>query len=126
MSERNICIETGCLGYCCEDIDIQVTNYERRRLFPKAQRVDTLRELVNKKKEGQGVFYARWRRKPLNKAGFNIVAICGSCPNRFSDRSCKEHGEREYAARNFNIGCQDCNDIRQEHGLAPVFFEPVE
>lgn len=126
MKDRNSCVESGCRGYCCEDIDVIVTKFERRRLFPKSQRVGTLRELEERKTERQGVFYTCWRRKPLDGAGFNVIAINGSCPNRLPDGSCKKHEEREHAARNFKIGCQECNDIREEHGLAPIFFEPVE
>lgn len=124
--ERNHCTLSGCMGYCCENIDIEVTRYERSRLFQKAKHVDTLSELVDiKKAQTPGIFYTEYEREGL-EGDFYIVSINGPCLNRLPNGSCAKHEEREYAARNFNIGCPDCNEIRYEHDLAPIFIEPVE
>lgn len=124
--ERNICTESGCLGYCCENIDIEVTRCKRSRLFPKAKHVENVKELADiKKAKTPGVFYTEYERENL-KGDFYIVSVNGVCPNRLSDGSCSKHDERGYAARNFRIGCDDCNAIRREHGLSPIFTDPVE
>jgi hypothetical protein len=126
MAERNRCFESGCPGFCCQDIDLEATKFERRRVFPKAQRVQTLREIEEAKGKNPGVFFSRIRRKHLGNSGFVIVSINGGCPNRRQDGTCIEHDEREHAARNFVFGNFDCNAIRAEHDLPPVFVEPVE
>lgn len=126
MSERNRCLESGCPGYCCQDIELEATIFERRRVFPMARRVETLKETAEAKGKKPGVLFSRLRRKHLGKEGIVIVSINGSCPNRQPDGNCLMHKEREYAARNFAFGGSDCNTIRAEHGLAPVFVDPVE
>jgi len=55
-----------------------------------------------------------------------ILAINGSCPNRAKDGNCKIHKNREHAAKNFKFGIDDCNAIRKNHGLGPIYLEPVE
>jgi hypothetical protein len=127
MLEGNPCVASGCHGFCCQNIDLELTKFERTRVFPNAKRVNTLQELARLKEEKKiGVFYSRYRRKHLGKSGFVVVSLNGPCPNRLPDDSCAKHEEREYAARNFEIGCDDCNAIRKENGLAPIFIEPVE
>lgn len=124
--ERNPCVASGCPGYCCENIDIEVTRCERSRLFPKAKHVGSISELAElKKSQESGIFYTEYEREGL-RGDFYIVTLNGPCPNRLNDGSCAKHEERGYAARNFRIGCPDCNAIRKEHGLAPIFIEPVE
>lgn len=124
--ERNMCANSGCPGYCCENIDIEVTKCEISRLFPKAKHVDNISELADiKNDKTPGVFYTEYSRKGL-EGDFYVVAINGPCPNRDSDGNCTKHEERSYAARNFQIGCHDCNEIRKEHNLGPLYFEPVE
>lgn len=125
--ERNLCVESGCPGYCCQDIVIEFTKCERTRMFPKANYVHSIKELSDiKYAKIPGVFYTEYSREGLEGGDFYIVAINGPCPNRLPDGSCSNHVEREYAARRFKIGCKDCNEIRKEHGLAPIFIEPVE
>lgn len=127
MKERNLCAASGCPGYCCQNIDLEMTKLERKRIFPNAIRVDTMEELAEKKNQKEpGVFYTRYRRKHLGDSGFVVTAINGACPNKEEDGNCIKHEERSHAARNFKIGCHDCNEIRKEHGLGPLFFEPVE
>ena len=126
MSERNRCAESGCPGYCCQDIDLEATKFERRRVFPKAQRVETLGEIAEAKGKKPGVLFSRLRRKHLGNSGFVIVSINDGCPNRRQDGNCIKHDEREHAARNFLFGSTDCNAIRTGHGLPPIFIEPVE
>lgn len=79
-----------------------------------------------KKEKEPGVFYSRYRRKHLRESGFVVVSLNGPCPNRAPDGGCVKHEEREHAARNFRIGSVDCNAIRKEHCLAPIYIEPVE
>jgi len=127
MLERNPCIASGCHGLCCQNRDLELTKFERTRLFPKAIKVGTLETLaVLKKEKVSGVFYSRYRRKHLGPSGFVVVSLNGPCPNRNTDGSCQKHEEREHAARNFKIGSPDCNKIRKENGLPPIFIEPVE
>lgn len=127
MLERNPCTASGCPGFCCQDIDLILTKFERNRLFPKAKRVDTLQTLAEiKKMKVKGGFYTSYRNEQLGQSGFVMLSLNGPCPNRNMDGGCKEHEEREHAARNFKIGCLDCNEIRKEHHLAPIFIELVE
>lgn len=121
--ERNLCLESGCKGYCCENIDIEVTGCERTRLFPKAKAVSSIKQLVEIKKSGvSGVFYTKYEREGL-EGDFYIVCINGPCPNRLEDGSCAKHSERSYAARNFKIGSRECNEIRLSHGLPTIADE---
>lgn len=125
--ERNRCTDSGCLGYCCQNIDIEITKSERTRLFPKAREVGSISELANiNTAKTPGVFYTKYSRDGLKNGDFYIISINGPCPNRLPNGSCSKHEEREYAARNFSIGCSDCNAIRAEHSLHPIFVEPVE
>ena len=127
MTERNRCIDSGCRGFCCQNIDLEIRNDERKQIFPSAVRVDTLDALGwVKRQKVSGVFYTRYRKARLRSGKYSVIAINGPCPNRNKDGSCLKHDEREAAARNFNIGSADCNAIRQENGLAPIYFEPVE
>lgn len=124
--ERNPCTDSGCLGYCCEDIDIEVSGCERTRLFSKAKHVGSIHDLAKiKRDKTPGVFYTEYERPGL-EGDFYAVSLNGPCPNRLPDGSCSRHDERTYAARSYQIGCDDCNAIRREHGLAPIFTEPVE
>jgi hypothetical protein len=121
MSERNLCTDSECPGFCCRDIDIEVTKWERSRLFPKAVRVESISALAKVKSSGKpGVFYTEYSRKGLEGGDFYVVSINGICPNRLPNGNCAKHGEREYAAKNFVIGSTDCNEIRKEHGLSPI------
>lgn len=43
--KENLCVQSGCPGFCCQDTDIEVTKFERRKLFPNAVRLNTLKEL---------------------------------------------------------------------------------
>ena len=127
MPERNPCLKSGCPGFCCQDIDIEITKSERTRVFPTAIHVDSMKELAQIKKDNlQGLYYTEYSRKGLEGGDFYVIVINGPCPNRLSDGSCLKHDEREYAARNFAIGCSDCNVIRKENGFSPIFIEPVE
>lgn len=121
--ERNPCIDSGCFGYCCENMDIELTHSERTRLFPKAKHVPSIAELAEiKKSQTPGVFYTEYETEEL-KGDFYIAVINGPCPNRLPDGNCSKHSERSYAARNFQIGCEDCDAIRCEHGLPPISKE---
>ncbi len=125
--ERNRCTDSGCYGYCCENIDIEVTGCERTRLFPKAKHVDSIKELADiKYSKIPGVFYTEYSREGLEGGDFYVVSLNGPCPNRLPDGDCSRHEEREYAARHFSIGSTDCNTIRSEHHIPPIFIEPVE
>lgn len=128
MSERNLCKESGCPGLCCQDIDLEITGAERREIFSIAQKVGTAKELlVLRQNNVKGLFYiSNYRRPGLNYPNFCLLAINGPCPNKTSDGDCIKHANREHAAINFRFGSFDCNKTRKEHGLAPVFIEPVE
>ena len=122
-----MCTDSGCYGFCCENIDIEVTKWERSRIFPRAVHVDSITELADiKDSKIPGVFYTEYAREGLEGGDFYVVSLNGPCPNRLSKGGCSKHEEREHAARNFPIGCSDCNAIRAEHNLPPIFTEPVE
>jgi hypothetical protein len=126
MSERNRCIESGCKGYCCQDIDLEITRAEVKELFPTAVRVFSIKELAKLKQTRKGLFYTNYQRPGLEGPDFMILSINGPCPNRVSNGGCLIHTNREHAAKSFLFGSDDCNAIRKEHGLGPVFLEPVE
>ena len=123
---KNLCIESGCKGYCCHDTCIEVTDSERTRLFPDAIPLQTLDELKHGNLMRETAYFVRYRRSRLGRTGFKMVGWIGKCPNLTSDGNCKKHSEREYAARNFKFGSRECNSVRTEYGLPPVFVEPVE
>ena len=125
MREINQCVMSGCKGRCCQNIDLELTEAERQRLFPQAVWVASVAEL-NKTRKRKGVFYAPYTRDGQLGSGYVKLAINGPCPNRARDGSCLKHDEREAAARNFQFGRGDCNAVRQENGLGPIFLEPVE
>lgn len=121
MPERNPCIASGCPGLCCQDRDLELTKFERSRLFPHAVRVNTMRELAELKNgKIPGVFYTRYRKKHLGESGFVVAILVGPCPNRAPDGSCIKHEEREHAARNWKFGSDECNAVRVAHKLAFV------
>ena len=127
MSERNRCLESGCRGYCCQDIDLEITRVEIKELFPSARRVFSIKELAKLKlNHKKGLFYTDYQRPGLKGPDFRILAINGSCPNRAKDGNCNIHDIREHAAKNFKFGSKECNDIRKENGLGPIYLEPVE
>lgn len=114
MSERNRCIESGCKGFCCQDIDLKITKAEIKELFPKAVRVSSVEELGRIKRTRIGLFYmGNYERPGLEGPNFCLMAINGFCPNRAKEGNCNIHDIREHAAR-------------KEHGLGPIYLEPVE
>jgi hypothetical protein len=127
MLEKNPCTASGCPGLCCQNIDLEIRNDERKRVFPGAVHVETLDALGwVKGQKVNGVFYTRYRKARLKSGEYSVIAINGPCPNRTSEGGCAKHGEREAAARNFKIGSFECNEIRKENGLPPIYLEPVE
>lgn len=117
--KENICSESGCRGYCCYNAELDVTKFERRRLFPEAKRRKTLIELREETEEG--VYFSRLRSKRFgNIAGMEKLRIVGKCPNLDSSGICTQYLERSYAARNFIIGSKECNDCRNDYGLPPI------
>ena len=127
MYERNRCLESGCKGYCCQDIDLEITKAEVKELFPSAVRVFSIKELAKLKQiHKKGLYYTDYQRPGLEGPNFRILSINGPCPNRAKDGNCSIHKNREHAAENFKFGSDDCNDIRKEHGLGPVYLDLVE
>ena len=125
--EINLCVETGCAGLCCQDIDLEITENERTRLFKGAKEVATIGELARLKDKGDGLYFTRdYKKEGFDEGELLLLSINGPCPNRADDGSCTVHAEREHAARNFKIGSKDCNEIRRENGLHDIFFEEVE
>lgn len=127
MKEKNPCLFSGCKGYCCCDVPLEATVGERKRLFPYASRLTSLKELKNVPTDVPNVYYVRYRRKHLGNSGFVLVVIVGKCPHLDDEGNCLVHNERSHAARNFQIGNEFCNEIRTEHSL-PIMIpkEPVE
>lgn len=123
---ENICLKSGCPGFCCQDTDMRVTRSELRRLWPGVVHLDTLKELRSGHLEKGFPYCARLRIKELGECGFYEVGWVGNCPNQLPDGSCKKYSEREYAARNFKFGSEECNKVRRSYGLPPVFVEPTE
>ena len=125
MSERNRCLESGCKGYCCQDITIYDVEAAILETFPNAKEVNVwqLQKAINGKLLN-GVYYQYDGRDPV--PGMAIARVVGPCQNKAKDGSCKIHKNREHAARNFKFGSDDCNAIRIEHGLGPIYLEPVE
>lgn len=128
MLERNPCKDFDCPGLCCQNIYLEITGPERREIFPTAQKVNSINELITLKKgKEKGMFYVDdYERPGLEGPDFCLLAINGPCSNRAPDGGCNKHTNREHVARNFTFGSYDCNKIRKENGLAPVSIEPVE
>ena len=127
MKEMNPCKLSGCLGNCCKNIFFELSIFERKRIFPNAIRVNSLRELNQIPKENKGVYYTSVRRKKFSCSGMVEALIIGKCPHLKPDGNCDIHEERSHAARNFQIGCQLCNEIRKSYKI-PIIIpkEPVE
>lgn len=126
MGIENKCIQSGCPGYCCFDTDIEVTASELKRLFPRAVRLNTLKELRSSDLPQGFAFYARLRKKDLGNSGFFEIGWSGKCPNMDSKGHCTKYSERSHAARHFSLGSKECNEVRSEYGLPPIYKEPVE
>lgn len=127
MGERNRCLESGCRGFCCQDIDLELTKAERKELFPKAKRVFSIKELAKLKlNRNKGLFYTDYEKPGFEGLSFQLLSINGPCPNRTKEGNCNIHDIREHAAKNFKFGSDDCNAIRKDHGLGPIYLEPVE
>ena len=66
----------------------------------------------------EGVYFLRnYKTKELDRGNFVLITLKGKCPHLKDDGNCNVHSERTHAARNFKIGCEDCNEIRKKHGL---------
>ena len=127
MKEKNPCLISGCHGYCCKNIVLEMTDHEIKRLFPNAIKVNSLKESNEKPKDIPNIYFRSIRRKKFSCNGINEVTIIGNCPHLDKKGNCNEHAERSHAARNFIIGSKLCNEIRQMHNL-PIMIpkEPVE
>ncbi|MBU0998638.1 YkgJ family cysteine cluster protein [Patescibacteria group bacterium] len=127
MKEYNPCRISGCLGNCCKNIFLELSIFERKRIFPKAIRVNSLKELNQTSRENNGVYYTRVRRKKFNCTGMVEALIVGNCPHLKQNGDCDIHEERSDAARNEKIGSKLCNKIRRSYNL-PIMIpkEPVE
>lgn len=119
MSE-NKCLESGCPGLCCWDTDIEVTDFERKRLFPKAVHLKSLKELRQGPLEKGFCYYAKLKNSRLGLSGFSEVGWVGPCVNQLPNGDCGKYDERAHAGRNFRYGSKECNIVRLEHGLKPV------
>lgn len=121
MFERNRCIESGCRGYCCQDMTIYDSEKVILEIFPQAKEVSVweLQRAINGRLSN-GVYYQYDGRNSLT--GMVMARIVGSCPNRTEDGSCKIHEHREPAAVNFKFGGDLCNAIRIKNGLEPIYL----
>lgn len=127
MVDRNRCLESGCGGLCCQNVDLEITEAERKELFPRAVKVFSIQKLRKIKRSEIGLFYvANYQRPGLEHPDFNLLAINGVCPNRTDGGTCLVHKNREHAARNFRFGDDECNSIRKENGLGLIYLEPVD
>lgn len=123
----NPCVASGCLGNCCKNIFLELTVFERKKIFPKAVRVNSLRNLNQHREKIPGVYYTSVRRKKFSCSGMVEALIVGDCSHLQDNGNCNIHKERSHAARNFQIGSELCNEIRKSHNL-PIMIqrEPVE
>lgn len=118
MKEGNPCIDSGCLGNCCKNISLELTTYERNKIFPDAIKVNSLEDLDNVPKDYPDVYYTRIRRNKFTTYGMYKTLIVGRCPHLLYSGNCDIHEERSHAARNLEIGSELCNEIRK-HYLLP-------
>lgn len=127
MKENNPCIVSDCLGNCCKNLYIELTITERKKIFPNAIKVGTMRELKKVPIDYPDVYYTPVRRKKFQKERMVEAHIVGRCPNLKFDGNCQIYEDRSYAARNIKIGSKFCNEIRVDYGL-PIMIpkEPVE
>jgi len=127
MKELNPCIASGCLGNCCKDINFELTNSERKRIFPYAVKVKNLGELNKVPTDHHDVYFSRIVRRKFKGENMVEVAIVGRCPHLKYDGNCRIHDKRSYAARNFQIGSDECNKIRICSGLPIISPDnPIE
>jgi hypothetical protein len=120
MKETNPCIASGCLGNCCKNIFLELTIFEKNKLFPRAIRVNSLKELNQVPRDIHAVYYTSVRRKKFSCNGMVETFIVGECPHLKQDGNCNVHKERSHAARNFQIGSDLCNEIRKSYGLSTI------
>ncbi|MFH1970821.1 MAG: hypothetical protein ABIJ05_00340 [Patescibacteria group bacterium] len=81
MKETNPCRLSSCLGNCCKNIFLELTIFEKRRIFPNAIRVSSLKELNQTPREIKGVYYTSVRRKKFSCSGMVEALIVGDCPH---------------------------------------------
>ena len=117
--ERNLCVESGCLGGCCENITIYDGEEVILSTFPDAKEVSAweMKEVTDGKKD-DGVYYLYDGRS--ENPGMAIARIVGPCEHRDLEGNCLRHGRCSHASENFRFGSSDCNKIRIEKGLKPV------
>ena len=127
MKEYNPCRMSGCLGNCCKNIFLELTISERKKIFPQAKRVNSLKELNQIPRENHGIYYTYVKRKKINYSGMVEALIVGDCPHLEQNGDCNIHEERSDAAKNEKIGSELCNKIRKSYNL-PIMIqkEPVE
>ena len=112
--ERNLCKESDCNGACCRDIFIVDTENVFLGCFPDAVEISRS-EFESVKCIGEGVYYF------FDGAnGFVNGRVNGTCPNLSSEGDCISWDSRTRAARNFEMGSDECNKIRSECGLPQV------
>lgn len=106
MLERNPCIASGCLGYCCQDIDQEISASALKEIFPTAQKVSSIKKLAELEfSEEPGLFYIdNYESDELKGPDYCLLAINGPCPNRDEKGNCSVHEHGEPAAINFKIG----------------------
>lgn len=121
MKEHNPCTESGCLGNCCKNINIELTLAERKRIFPDAIRVKSIKALKNVPVDYPEVYYTSVKRKKFRSEPIVEARIVGRCPHLLFSGNCDIHEYRSYAARNFTIGSKTCNEVRKENNL-PIIF----
>lgn len=114
----NKCIESGCLGGCCENITIYDLEETILKTFPDAKEVSAweLRKLILSPVT-TGVYYNYDGRSDV---GMVIARISGVCPHKNQQGSCKIYGNCSRASEKFGFGSDDCNKIRKSLGLKKV------
>jgi hypothetical protein len=118
MFERNVCVESGCLGGCCYDITIYDAESVILRTFPNAKEVNAwqLQSAIDGNLP-DGVYYLYDSRGTGEMA---IARVVGHCPNKKKNGSCGRRGRCSHAGENFKFGSVDCNGIRRGLGLEEI------
>ena len=117
--KENLCVTSGCLGNCCENISIYETEEQCLKRDPLAKEVSVwkMAEILGEEVK-DGTYYLYDGRS--DEPGMVQTRIVGPCVRRLPTGYCSIYGRCGYAAEKFQFGSEQCNLIRKDHDLSVI------
>ena len=124
MTERNLCLELGCRGFCCFNTKVEEREAIFLDCFPNAVEI-TVSDVPKLGCIPDGVYYMYDGESMFSDGGV-VGFIKGKCPHLSQNGTCGNYDGRTNACKNFIIGGERCNKMRVKVGLEAILKVPQD